>query len=58
MLPGIPKIIIEAEINSIRFEYFCAELCSKALGVDLVQTSRNYDMGIDARTNVDRKSVV
>ena len=50
MLPGITKIILEAEINAIRFEHFCAELCSEFLGVHLVQTSRNYDLGIDART--------
>jgi hypothetical protein len=52
MLPGIAKIIIEADINSIRFEHFCADLCSEIFGVTLLQTSRNYDLGVDARSAV------
>lgn len=50
---GIPeqwaRMVIEAEVSSVRFEDFCVELFSDVEGIDYVRTSRSYDLGRDAR---------
>jgi len=43
------QTIIDNEINPIRFENFCIEICRKEKNITLVPTSKSWDLGRDAR---------
>ncbi|HWJ23528.1 MAG TPA: hypothetical protein VNS52_14330, partial [Gemmatimonadaceae bacterium] len=49
LLPGFVPPLFETEENATRFERVALELYERAEGVTLVPTSRNYDLGRDAR---------
>ncbi len=43
------QTIINSEMNPIRFENFCIEICRKEKNITLVPTSKSWDLGRDAR---------
>lgn len=49
LLPGIVRNLLEVEDNSTRFERVCTALYRDAEGIELVSTSRTWDLGRDAR---------
>lgn len=49
LLPGIVQALFNLEDNPIRFEKLCLDLYSAAEGVELVPTSRTWDLGRDGR---------
>ncbi len=50
LLPGIVQTLFELEDNPIRFERVCLDLYKDAEGVELVPTSRTWDLGRDGRS--------
>lgn len=50
ILPGIIKSILDTEDSYLRFERFCLDIYSETEGVDLVPTSRTWDLGRDGRS--------
>lgn len=50
LLPGILEALFSNEYNDLRFEQVCLDLYRAAEGIDLVPTSRSWDMGRDGRS--------
>lgn len=49
VITSIVKAIIDSEDNPFRFEKFCADIYTKSSGIDIVITSRSWDLGRDGR---------
>jgi len=47
---GIIKVVLESDDSPTRFERFCIDLYSEAEGIELLATSRTWDLGRDARS--------
>ncbi len=50
LLPGILEALFSNEHNDLRFEQVCLDLYRAAEGINLVPTSRSWDMGRDGRS--------
>ena len=50
ILPGVIKSILDTEDGHLRFERFCLDIYSETEGVELVPTSKTWDLGRDGRS--------
>lgn len=50
ILPGIIQAVLDADDNHSRFELFCIDICSVVEGIDIVPTSKTWDLGRDGRS--------
>jgi len=46
---SLAKSILQAEISPLRFEKFCIDLYAEFTGIELLPTSRSWDLGRDGR---------
>jgi len=46
---SLAKSILETEISPLRFEKFCIDLYAEFTGIELLPTSRSWDLGRDGR---------
>ncbi len=54
ILPGIIQAVLDADDNHSRFELFCIDICSVVGGIDIVPTSKTWDLGRDGRSALSR----